>query len=163
MAKRQQEIHVPSKMNDACVKEERGDERESTAPRRLRWNQSETLNNLAQMWKSQETGANNGSGKQPCCPRSSLLFRCIELDRHSKEGGDLFPRFLGCGAVEVRALGLFGQSLDFSNREHLARFLRQFRSDRLRLARNKRFNFVSVEPDKMAVLADVHADFPLVG
>ena len=49
MAKRQQEIHVPSKMNDACVKEKRCDERESIEPRRLSWNQSETLNNLAQM------------------------------------------------------------------------------------------------------------------
>ena len=47
MPKRQQEIHVPGKMNDACVKEERCDERQSTEPRRLRWNQSETLNNQA--------------------------------------------------------------------------------------------------------------------
>jgi hypothetical protein len=49
MAKRQQEIHVPGKMNDACVKEERRDERQSTEPRRFRWNQSETLNNVAQI------------------------------------------------------------------------------------------------------------------
>ena len=46
MTKRQQEIHVPGQMNDACVKEERCDERQSTE-RRLRWNQSETLNNQA--------------------------------------------------------------------------------------------------------------------
>ena len=87
----------------------------------------------------------------------------IELDRHSKERGDLFPRFLGRGAVEIRALGLFGQTLDFGDREHLARFLREFGSDRFRLARNKRFNFVSVEPDKMAVLADIDVDFRSVG
>src|SRR6266481_9221321 len=115
------------------------------------------------MWKSQETGANDGSGKQPCCPRPSLLFWCIELDRHSKERGDLFPRFIGRGAVEIRALGLFGQTLDFGDREHLARFLREFGSDRLRLSRNERVYFVSVEPDKMAVLADIDADFPPVG
>jgi hypothetical protein len=36
-------------MNDARVKEERRDERESTEPCRLRWNQSETLNNFAQI------------------------------------------------------------------------------------------------------------------
>ena len=35
--------------------------------------------------------------------------------------------------------------------------------DGLRLARNKRFNFVSIEPDKMAALADIDADFSLVG
>ena len=138
MAKRQQEVHVPGKMNDACVKEERCDEHESTEPRRLRWNQSETLNNLAQMWKRKKTGANDGSSKQPCYPRSSLLFWCIELERHSKERGDLFPRFIGRGAVKIRALGLFGQTLDFGDREHLARFLREFRSDRFRLARNQR-------------------------
>src|SRR5262249_2531326 len=72
MAKRQQEIHVAGKMNDACVKEERGDQRESTEPRRLRWNQSETLNDFAQMWKRKETGANDAGGKQPCCHG----FRC---------------------------------------------------------------------------------------
>src|SRR5258705_503242 len=33
----------------------------------------------------------------------------------------------------------------------------------LRLARNKRFNFVSIEPDEMAALADIDVDFPLVG
>src|SRR5207248_5758460 len=49
MAKRQQEIHVPGQMNDACVKEERCDERESTEACRLNWNQSETLNNVAQI------------------------------------------------------------------------------------------------------------------
>ena len=49
MTKRQQEIHVPGKMNDACVKEERRYEREPVEPRRFRWNQSETLNNLAQI------------------------------------------------------------------------------------------------------------------
>src|SRR5438874_10250793 len=38
MAKRQQEIHGPGQMNDACVKEERRDERQSTESRRLRWN-----------------------------------------------------------------------------------------------------------------------------
>src|SRR5882757_6222361 len=43
MAKCQQEIHVPSKMNDACVKEKRCDEGKSIEPRRLRWNQSELL------------------------------------------------------------------------------------------------------------------------
>ena len=49
MAKCQQEIHVSGKMNDACVKEERRDERESIESCRLSWNQSETLNNLAQI------------------------------------------------------------------------------------------------------------------
>src|SRR5204863_7564009 len=44
----------------------------------------------------------------------------------------------------------FGQTLDFSDREHLARFLWQLGSDRVRLTRNKRVNFVSVEPDEMA-------------
>src|SRR5580765_8062951 len=45
----------------------------------------------------------------------------------------------------------------------ISRAFCQFRSDRLRLARNKRVNFVSVEPDEMAVLADVDVDFRLVG
>ena len=81
MAKRQQEIHVPGKMNDACVKEERRDEREPVEPRRLSWNQSETLNNLAQIQERKETGANDGSGKQPCCPRFSLLLRRVKFDR----------------------------------------------------------------------------------
>ena len=47
MAKRQQEIHVPGKVNDACMKEKRRNEREPVEPRRLRWNQSETLYNQA--------------------------------------------------------------------------------------------------------------------
>src|SRR6516165_4331056 len=42
--KRQQEIHVSGKMNDACMKEERRDEREPVEPSRLRWNQTKTLN-----------------------------------------------------------------------------------------------------------------------
>src|SRR5512132_4059970 len=57
---------------------------------------------------------------------------------------------------------LFGQTLDFGDREHLARFLRELGNDRFRPARNKRFNFVSVEPDEMTALADIDADFPLV-
>jgi hypothetical protein len=69
----------------------------------------------------------------------------------------------GSGAVKIRALGLLGQTLDFSDREHLARFLREFGSYRLRFARNKRVNFVSVEPDEMAVLTDVDVDLRLVG
>jgi hypothetical protein len=69
----------------------------------------------------------------------------------------------GAALSRSGALGLFGQPLDFGDREHLARFLREFGSGRLRLARNERVYFVSVEPDKMAVLADVHVDFRLVG
>ena len=95
-------------------------------------------------------------------PTFSLLFWCIELDWHSKEPGDLLPRFFGCDAVKIGAFGLFGQTLDFSDREHLARFLREFGSDRVRLARNKPLDFVSIEPDEMAVLADVDSDFSLV-
>lgn len=49
MAKCQQEIHVTGQMNEASVKEKRCDECESTEPRRLSWNQSETLNDLAQI------------------------------------------------------------------------------------------------------------------
>src|SRR4029078_3327182 len=98
----------------------------------------------------------DGREKQPVCPPASLFLWFIELDRHSKERGDLFPRFLRSGAVKIGALSLFGQTLDFCHREHLTRFLREFGlgSDRLRLARNERVNFVSVEPDEMAVLAD---------
>src|SRR5690348_10483329 len=59
MAKRQQEIHVSGKMNDASVEEERRDESESTESRCLCWNQSETLNDLAQIWKRHDTGAND--------------------------------------------------------------------------------------------------------
>jgi hypothetical protein len=51
----------------------------------------------------------------------------------------------------------------FGDREHLARFLREFRSDRFRLARNQRVYFVSVKPDEMAVLAGVNIDFRPVG
>src|SRR4030095_3868140 len=154
MPKRQQEIHVPGKMNDSCVKKERRDKREPVEARRFRWNQSETLNNLAQIRKRKKTGTNDGGRKQPRRPRSSLLLWCIELDRHSKERSDLFPRFVGCGAIKIRTLGLFGQPLDFCNREHLARFLREFGSNngRLRLARNKWVNLVSIEPDEMAML-----------
>ena len=88
-----------------------------------------------------------------------------ELDRHPKEPGDLFPRFLRRGAVEIRTLGLFGQTLDFGHRKHLARFLREFGSDRrrLRLARNKCVDLVSVEPDEMAMLADIDVDLRSVG
>src|SRR5437660_5539107 len=152
-------------MNDACMKEKRRGEREPVEPSRLCRNQSETLNDLAQIWKRQETDANGGGGKQPCCPRFSLLLWFIELDWHPKEPGDLFPRFLGRGAVKIWALSLFGQTLDFGDCEHLARFLRKFGNDRLRLrlARNERVSFVSVEPDEMAVLADVDADFRSIG
>ena len=45
----------------------------------------------------------------------------------------------------------------------LARFLWEFGSDRFRLARNERVNFVSVEPDEMAMLADIDVDFRSVG
>src|SRR5215831_1996726 len=38
-------------------------------------------------------------------------------------------------------------------------FLREFGGDRFRLARNKPVNFVSVEPDEMAMLADIDVDF----
>jgi hypothetical protein len=37
--------------------------------------------------------------------------------------------------------------------------LREFGSDRLRLARNKGVNLVSIEPDEMAMLADIDVDF----
>src|SRR5204862_7489312 len=94
-----------------------------------------------------------------CFRRPSLLFWCIEFNLHSKERGERFPRFLGCPAVNIRALGLFGQTLDFCDREHLARFLREFRSDWLWLTRTECVYFVSVKPDKVAVLADIHVNF----
>jgi hypothetical protein len=59
----------------------------------------------------------------------------------------------------IRAAGLFGQTLDFCDREHLARFLWEFGSDWLWLTRNECVYFVSVKPDKMAVLADIHVNF----
>ena len=92
-----------------------------------------------------------------------MLFWFIELDRHSKKRGDVFPRFLGRGAVKIRSFGLFGQPLDFCDRERLARFLREFGSRRFRLARNERVYFMSVEPDEMAVLADIDVDFRSIG
>jgi hypothetical protein len=48
-------------MNYACVKKKRRYEREPVEPRRFRWNQSETLNNVAQIWKRKETGTNDDS------------------------------------------------------------------------------------------------------
>jgi len=67
-------------MNYACVKEERRDERQIVEPCCLRWNQSETLNNFAQVWKGNKTRANDSGGKQPCCPRFSLLFWFVKFD-----------------------------------------------------------------------------------
>jgi len=90
------------------------------------------------------SGASNSTGK----PRNAAIC---------------FHDSSGHGAVKIRALGLFGQPLDFGDREHLARFLREFGSDRLRLARNERVNFVSVEPNEMAALANIHVDFRSAG
>src|SRR5262249_45551308 len=59
MTKRQQEIHVPSKMNDTCVQEERCDECESVKSGRFRWNQSETLSKVVEIRKRKETCAND--------------------------------------------------------------------------------------------------------
>src|SRR6516164_11808328 len=81
----------------------------------------------------------------------------------SQETRRLFPRFVGGSAIKIGALRLFGQTLDFSNREHLARFLRESGSDRFRLAWNQRVNFVSIKPDEMTVLADIDVDFCSVG
>src|SRR5262249_5727638 len=61
MPKRQQKIHVAGQMNDACMKEERCDKCESTEPRCLRWNQSETVNKLVQIQKRRKTDTNDGS------------------------------------------------------------------------------------------------------
>jgi hypothetical protein len=58
---------------------------------------------------------------------------------------------------------LFGQTLDFCHREHLARFLREFGGDRLRLAWNERVHLVRVEPNEMTVLADIDPNFCVVG
>src|SRR4029077_3186430 len=92
-----------------------------------------------------------------------MLLWFIELDRHPKKRGDLFPRFVGGSAIKIGSLGLFGQALDFGDGKHLARFLRKFGSNRFRLARNERVNFVSVEPDEMAVLTDIDVNLRSIG
>ena len=109
------------------------------------------------------TYSDDERAKQPCSPRPPSLRHGIEFNWHSKKRGDLFPPFIGWCAVEVRTFSFFGQPLDLGNRKRLAHFLREFGNDRLRLARNERVNFVSVEPDKMAALANIHIDFCPVG
>ena len=49
MAECQQEIHVSGQMNDARMKKERRNEGGAIEPCRLSWNQSEALNNFAQI------------------------------------------------------------------------------------------------------------------
>lgn len=48
-------------MNDACMKKEGDEERESVEPRCLGWNQSESLNYLSQIQEPKQTDENDGS------------------------------------------------------------------------------------------------------
>src|SRR6266511_3552946 len=89
-----------------------------------------------------------------------LVHRTRPAFQGTRRSVSTIPRVRRC---QGPALGLFGQTLDFSDCEHLARFLREFGSNWLRLARNERVNFVSVEPDEMAAFADIYVDFRLVG
>jgi len=72
MAKRQQEIHVPGKMNDACVKEERCDERQSTESRRLRFRQLAPEHRLGRLRRDQNSAAAPGPRRRQRAKRADV-------------------------------------------------------------------------------------------
>src|SRR5437762_4770384 len=108
--------------------------------------------------KGEYTYSDDERAEQPCSPRPPSMRHGIEFNRQSKKRGDLFPRFIGWCAVEVRTFSLFSQSLDLGNRQCLAHFLRESGSWGWRRSRSQRVNFVSVEPHEMAALANVDVD-----
>jgi len=164
MAKRQQEIHVPGKMNDACVKgrktvTRRQFHRAASPPlesiRNVEQPRADLKNarRLAQMMTAESSHVAHGLRCSSGASNSTGIPRNAAICFHDSSGAAL-------SRSEPRPVWTTARLL----RSRASRALfPAVRSDRFRLARNEPVNFVSVEPDEMAVLADIDVDFRPVG
>src|SRR2546423_4207297 len=150
-------------MDRAGVEKECGEKSETMETGRLRGNKAETRNDFMEIREGVYARGDNCRAKDPRDPGLSILHRGIEFDRHSEKGGDLFPPFIGRGAVEVAPFGFGGNPFYFFDGEDLARFLRELGRRRSRRQRHKRLDLAGVEPDEMAGSANIDLDDSAIG